>query len=186
MPVPKEILPTIIKALAIKKGSLVYDLGCGDGRVLVAAAKVQPQAQYLGIEKSFLPYFLARFNIWRRPQAKINLVPSTGILDPAGRISLTPIHPRSKLRGILGRCGINIFRQDFFKIDLSPATRVFLYLFPEQMVKLLPKLEAELKPGTRVVSCDFVFPNKKPLRVINWAGIPKLISTKHKLYVYQF
>ena len=38
---------------------------------------------------------------------QINPAPSNGVLNPAGRIHLIPIHPRSKLRGILGRCGIN-------------------------------------------------------------------------------
>jgi hypothetical protein len=38
----------------------------------------------------------------------INPAPFYGVLEPGGRISLIPILSRSKLRGILRRCGINI------------------------------------------------------------------------------
>lgn len=36
VPAPREILPAIVQALELKKGDVVYDLGCGDGRVLEA------------------------------------------------------------------------------------------------------------------------------------------------------
>ena len=48
------------------------------------------------------------------------------------------------------------FRQaDLFETDLRSATVVTLYLLPALNVKLRPKLFAELRPGTRVVSHDF-------------------------------
>ncbi len=48
------------------------------------------------------------------------------------------------------------FRQkDLFKTDLSEATVVALYLWPEINVKLRPKLLRELDPGDRIVSHDF-------------------------------
>jgi SAM-dependent methyltransferase len=72
--------------------------------------------------------------------------------------------------------------KDFSKVDLSDATHVYLYLLPFVMERLLPKLERELKPGARVVSCDFVFKNRTPDQII------PLDSRKHphKLYVYEF
>ena len=45
--------------------------------------------------------------------------------------------------------------QDLFETDLSDATVVTMYLFPEINLKLRPRLLAQLKPGTRVVSHDF-------------------------------
>jgi SAM-dependent methyltransferase len=48
------------------------------------------------------------------------------------------------------------FRQaDLFATDLRQATVVTLYLLPALNVKLRPKLFAELRPGTRVVSHSF-------------------------------
>jgi SAM-dependent methyltransferase len=44
---------------------------------------------------------------------------------------------------------------DIFKTDLRPATAVMLYLLPEINLRLRPKLLAELRPGTAVVSHNF-------------------------------
>ena len=41
---------------------------------------------------------------------------------------------------------------DFFLADISQATVVTLYLLPEVNRHLLPKLRADRKPGTRIVS----------------------------------
>jgi len=46
----------------IKKGDIVYDLGCGDGRWLARAAKLTEAKSLIGFEISFLPYILARLN----------------------------------------------------------------------------------------------------------------------------
>ena len=40
-------------------------------------------------------------------------------------------------------------------LDISPATIVTLYLLPESNLLLRPKLESQLKPGTRVVSHNY-------------------------------
>jgi O-methyltransferase involved in polyketide biosynthesis len=46
-------------------------------------------------------------------------------------------------------------RGDFFQADLRDATVVTLYLSPEVNQRLLPKLLAELAPGSRIVSHKF-------------------------------
>ena len=43
----------------IKSGEKVYDLGCGDGRTICAAAKAGARAE--GFEVSLLPYLLSQF-----------------------------------------------------------------------------------------------------------------------------
>ena len=45
--------------------------------------------------------------------------------------------------------------QDLFKADFKTASVVTLYLLPELNLKLRPRLWAELKPGTRIVSHQF-------------------------------
>ena len=44
---------------------------------------------------------------------------------------------------------VKILNQDLFTTDISPATVVTLYLLPSLNQKLIPKLNKELKPGTR-------------------------------------
>jgi len=50
---------------------------------------------------------------------------------------------------------VKILNQDLFTTDISPATVVTLYLLPSLNEKLRPKLQSELKPGTRIVSHSF-------------------------------
>jgi len=50
---------------------------------------------------------------------------------------------------------VTFLNQDLFTSDFKDATVVTLYLLPTLNVKLMPKLKAELKPGTRIVSHAF-------------------------------
>ncbi|RUS93453.1 RNA methyltransferase [Dulcicalothrix desertica PCC 7102] len=56
-------------------------------------------------------------------------------------------------------------QQDLFETDLSKASVVTLYLLPEVMTKLRPKLLQELRPGTRIVSHAFDMADWKPQQV---------------------
>ncbi len=145
--IPKEILGDIVKAMDVKPGSIVYDLGSGDGRVLAACYRKESDAKYIGIDKAIVPHVYAKF----------------------------------RLRKILGS-NFKLLHKNFFRHDLSDATHIYVYLFPGLLKSLLPKLQKELKPGTRVVSCDFEFPDIKPVEVVD-LNRPKG-KRGRKLYVY--
>ena len=53
---------------------------------------------------------------------------------------------------------------NFWRADLTDADVVFVYLLPWRMGKLARKLKKELKPGARIVSNSFIFPDWKILR----------------------
>ena len=89
----------------------------------------------------------------------------------------------SKIRSLF-YSGVKIINKDFFKQDISPATHVFVFLYPKIMDKLLPKFEKELKKGTILVSCDFQFSHKVPFKVIEIPKSGKKLC--RKLYIYQF
>jgi len=55
-----------------------------------------------------------------------------------------------------------IYRKSFWSVDLSSATCVMLYGITGMMKKLEKKLENELKPGTKIISNGFSFPDWKP------------------------
>lgn len=69
---------------------------------------------------------------------------------------------------------IKIVRKNFFEVDISEATVVFMYLVPKALNKLKPKLLAELAPGTKIVT--FVYKMDLPLIAHD---------VKNEVYVYE-
>jgi len=59
VPTPSRVLHRMMELADIAPGEKVYDLGCGDGRLVIAASK-KYQASAVGIEISPLAYILAR------------------------------------------------------------------------------------------------------------------------------
>ncbi|MGB6442283.1 MAG: hypothetical protein WBF81_03190, partial [Thermoplasmata archaeon] len=57
---------------------------------------------------------------------------------------------------------IQIYWGDFFRLNFRNATVVSAFLWPKAMVRLRPKLEAELPPGARVVSHCHPIPGWTP------------------------
>ena len=65
---------------------------------------------------------------------------------------------------------VRFLNEDLFQANISDATVVTLYLLPSLNLKLLPKLLAELKPGTRIVSHAFDMGSWKPQQTLNAGG----------------
>jgi SAM-dependent methyltransferase len=65
---------------------------------------------------------------------------------------------------------VRFLNEDLFEAKISDATVVTLYLLPSLNVKLLPKLLAELKPGTRIVSHAFEMGRWKPQQTLSAGG----------------
>jgi len=59
VPTRKKYINQIIKLADLKKGEKVYDLGCGDGRILEEASK-RTGTEAIGFETAPIPYFLAK------------------------------------------------------------------------------------------------------------------------------
>ena len=120
VPTPQEVGVEMLKLADVTSNDLVYDLGSGDGRLVIAAAQLFG-ARAVGVELD------AKFVQDSREAAA-----KAGV---ANRVSF-----------IWG---------DLFQVDLRPATAVMLYLTADMNLKLRPRLLAELRPGTPVVSHAF-------------------------------
>lgn len=68
-PTPKKILNKMMAFANIQPGQKVYDIGCGDGRLVFAAAKQRAQA--IGYEFSLPTYLLAKIRSFFHKDATI-------------------------------------------------------------------------------------------------------------------
>ena len=81
----------------------------------------------------------------------------------------------------LGMEGIEVRLRNFWNVNIRDADVVFCYLFPDVMGKLAQKLEAELRPGTRIISCNFPIPGWRHSEVI----YPESSLYGDPIYLYQ-
>jgi predicted RNA methylase len=80
---------------------------------------------------------------------------------------------------------VKIINGDMFKVDLAQADVVTLYLTTSANDKVKPKLESELKLGTRVVSHDYEILGWRPVKIDNFCENPRLGYPSHTIYVYK-
>lgn len=74
IPLPKDTIRKILKLAQVKKNDIVYDLGSGDGRILIIAAK-EFHVKAVGVEKNRLMVLLSRWIIKRNDlQNKIKVI----------------------------------------------------------------------------------------------------------------
>ena len=82
----------------------------------------------------------------------------------------------------MGVKGVRIRWEDFWSKEIGEANIVFCYLFPDIMERLARKLEGELRPGARVISCNFPFLGWHPEKVLR----PESSRHGDPIFVYRF
>jgi cyclopropane fatty-acyl-phospholipid synthase-like methyltransferase len=145
VPTPEIVVEEMLKLANIKPGDVVFDLGCGDGRFLVSAAKKYGVKTY-GCD-----------------------------LDP-DRVKESL--ENAKKAGVEKL--VTIEEKDIYKVDLTGASVMTLYLLPDQLRKLKPNFD-KMKPGSRILCHDFEIPDvqsDKQVSVNNPAG------REHTIYIY--
>lgn len=133
----------MIKLAGLKTGDVVYDLGCGDGRLLLMAKKKAPGIKVVGVEISLLLYLIAKIRFFF-----YSVIPrSDSDEESRNKIQRDPSAPCAERQDDTTR----VVFKNLFKVNLANADVVFIYLLPKCYEQLKSKLEKELRPGSRVV-----------------------------------
>lgn len=80
---------------------------------------------------------------------------------------------------------ITIVNGDIFRVDLTSADVIFLYLTTSANEKIRPKLDTELKKGVRIVSHDYEIVGWKPAKADSFCENPNLGYPSHTIYLYK-
>ncbi len=149
VPSPTQVVQRMLMLSGLRPGEVFFDLGSGDGRTVIAAAK-EFGARSVGVE--------LREDLVKR--------------------ALSTVYEQSL------QDRVTVVNGDMFNVDLTSADVVFLYLTTSANEKIKPKLEKELRKGSRVVSHDYEIVGWKPAKVENFCENQTLGYPTHTLYLY--
>jgi Cyclopropane fatty acid synthase and related methyltransferases len=135
VPTPTKVVEGMLELANVGGKDVVYDLGCGDGRIVITAAK-EYGATGIGVD----------LNPERIAEANAN----------------------AKEAGVESK--VTFYEGNLFDFDFSKASVLTLYLLPDVNLTLKPKILAEMKPGSRVVSHAFDMGDWKPDKQITVDG----------------
>ncbi len=129
IPSDDAVVTAMLKMARVTKNDVVYDLGCGDGRIVIAAAK-QYGARGVGVD-----------------------------IDPK---LIADANAAAKKAGVADR--VKFFVGDIFdpNLKISDASVVALFLLQSMNERLRPRLQKELKPGSRIVANSFTLGDEWP------------------------
>jgi SAM-dependent methyltransferase len=118
VPTEESDVVRMLKLAELRDGDVVFDLGSGDGRIVLEAARRQSGVRGRGIEMD------EKLVAESRESAQ-----AAGLRDR-----------------------VQFIQQNAFDADLKDATVITMWLWPEVMNMLRPKILAEAQPGTRVIT----------------------------------
>lgn len=129
VPTHESLVDEMLAMARVGKNDVLYDLGSGDGRIVITAAR-KFGTRGVGYD-----------------------------LDPE---RIKEARDNARRAGVVDR--VRFEQQDIFTAKIADATVVTMYLLPDVNLKLRPKLFAELKPGTRIVSHNYDLGDWQPLQ----------------------
>jgi len=144
-PTPPEVVSAMLDLAGVKAGDVLYDLGCGDGRIPIAAAKRGARAVCVDID------------IQRIAESRVN----------------------ARKAGVEQR--ISFRHEDLTTTDFSEATVVTLFLSAQLNDRLHPRLQKELRPGSRVVSHWHSMTRWKPDKTVT---VTSRAREEHALFLW--
>ena len=150
IPTHDDIISAMISAVAIGDNQKIYELGCGNGKMMFAIKKHADGKKLKNIR--ITGYELIKPLTWFVNLKKKLMKPTTNTIE--------------------------IFSRDFFRSDISEAGIIFCYLFPHIMQRISCEIWPTLKSGTILVSHAFKIDDIEPINIIKAAGTTLYVYRK--------
>ena len=148
VPSPSAVVDRMLELAQVTRLDVLYDIGCGDGRIVIAAAR-------------------------KYGAAGVGIDIDKGMVETSRK--------NAKVAGVERL--VKFICMDATKADVSAATVVTLYLLPESNALLRPIFDKQLRPGTRVVSHNYVIPGWEA-KETQTVSLKDQYGTDHTIYVY--
>ncbi|MBI1831637.1 MAG: class I SAM-dependent methyltransferase [Planctomycetes bacterium] len=160
VPTADEVIEKMFEMAKVNEKDVIFDLGCGDNRILYMAAK-KFGCRGVGID----------INPDRIREAMDQYEKFNGGKDFGKLLSL-----------------VELRHGDAFKVkDIGDASVVAMYMFPKFMNLWFPIAKEKLKPGTRIVSHDYEWEYETipdAWRPVAEATVKSSMREGHKVYLW--
>jgi SAM-dependent methyltransferase len=160
VPTADEVIEKMFEMAKVTDKDIIFDLGCGDNRILYMAAK-KFGCRGVGVE----------INPDRVREAMDQYEKYNDGKDFGKLLSL-----------------VEFRHGDAFKVkDIGDASVVVMYMFPEFMTLWYPIAREKLKPGTRIVSHDYEWEYEKipdAWRPVAEATVKSAMRENHKVHMW--
>lgn len=123
LPIRRKEILRVFTIAQLQHGDIFYDLGCGDGRIVVAAAQ-RTRARAVGVELALPQYLMCL--IRKAFHLRLPITFRYGNLFNAAIADADVVY----LFGLSSKLGPRLTKK--FQQDLRPGTRIVSYAFPIQ------------------------------------------------------
>lgn len=135
VPMWSKDLDNVLELANIKKGDKVYDLGCGDGKIVFATAKRGARA--VGYEVSLIPFIIAKTRqLFEKNKVSIQFKDFWLVNISDADVVFFFLHPRI----------YNKIKEKLEK-ELKPGARVIAYVWPIDGWELSKKIKRDKGPA---------------------------------------
>ncbi|MCB1020693.1 MAG: 50S ribosomal protein L11 methyltransferase [Bryobacterales bacterium] len=147
VPSPDPIVRQMLTLGELRPGELHFDLGSGDGRIVLAAASLGARSVGFEIDPKLVDS-------------------SRHAIRKAGLSKLARIE-----------------KQDLYTADFRQVDLITTYLLPVMLKELVPILEQQMKPGSRLVSHDYPIPGWTPEKTES--GVDASNGLPYRVFLYR-
>jgi SAM-dependent methyltransferase len=129
LPTPYDVVEKMLSIADIREGDVLYDLGSGDGRIIIGAAELG--AQGVGIEADPIRVLWSRLRAWRNPNHdRLRVIWGDFFNTSVSEATVVTVYQGESINNRL---------REKFESELRPGSRVVSFSFKIEGWELVKK-----------------------------------------------